>query len=70
MRLCEVEPGRSVRVKRITGGPVGRFMEMGLLPGTEVKVVKRAPLGDPIEVIVRGYRLSLRLEEAKYLEVE
>ncbi|NJE00266.1 ferrous iron transport protein A [Thermococcus sp. LS1] len=70
MRLSEAEPGKKVRVKEITGGPKARFAAMGLSRGTELKVLKRAPLGDPIEVEVRGYKLSLRLEEAKFIEVE
>ncbi len=70
MRLSETEPGKKVRVKGITGGPKARFAAMGLSRGAELKVLKRAPLGDPIEVEVRGYKLSLRLEEAKFIEVE
>lgn len=45
-------------------------MDMGMTPGTVVKVIKMAPLGDPIEVHLRGYELSLRKEEAKQIEVE
>jgi ferrous iron transport protein A len=70
MRLSEVEPGRTVRVVGITGGPKARLLTMGVTPGAVVKVVKRAPLGDPIEIEVRGYKLSLRKEEADYVEVE
>ncbi|BAD84905.1 iron(II) transport protein A [Thermococcus kodakarensis KOD1] len=70
MRLSEVEPGRTVRVVGIRGGPKARLLTMGVTPGAVVKVVKRAPLGDPIEVEVRGYKLSLRKEEADYVEVE
>ena len=47
-----------------------RIMDMGVTPGAEVKVVKVAPLGDPIEVTIRGYELSLRKEEAKQIIVE
>ncbi|MCA9611324.1 MAG: ferrous iron transport protein A [Sandaracinus sp.] len=42
-----------------------RLLELGLLPGTEVEVVRRAPLGDPIELSLRGYRLSIRSDEAR-----
>ena len=47
-----------------------RIMEMGVTPGTSVKVIKAAPLGDPIEVNIRGYELSLRKEEAMRIVVE
>ena len=47
-----------------------RIMEMGVTPGTNVKVIKTAPLGDPIEVNIRGYELSLRKEEAMRIVVE
>ncbi|AIU70345.1 MULTISPECIES: FeoA family protein [Thermococcus] len=69
MRLDEVPVGSTVRVRKLCGGPILKFMEMGVLPGTEVRVLKKAPLGDPIEVELRGYRLSLRKEEAECLEV-
>ncbi|NJE10570.1 ferrous iron transport protein A [Thermococcus sp. MAR1] len=70
MKLSEVEPGRTVKVKEITGGPKARFMAMGISRGTKIKVLKRAPLGDPIAVEVRGYKLSLRKDEARFIEVE
>jgi Fe2+ transport system protein FeoA len=47
-----------------------RLLELGLLPGTEVTVVRRAPLGDPLELSVRGYRLSIRADEARAIGVE
>jgi ferrous iron transport protein A len=47
-----------------------RLMEMGLIPGTEVQVLGVAPLGDPIEIELRGYRLSLRRSEGERVEVE
>ncbi len=69
-RLTEVEIEERVVVKRVTSGPKKRLLEMGLTPGTEIIVVRKAPLGDPIDVIVRGYQLSLRLREAECVEVE
>ena len=45
-------------------------MDMGITPGTAVKVIKTAPLGDPVEINVRGYELSLRKEEAARIEVQ
>lgn len=47
-----------------------RLLEMGLLPGTRVELVRRAPLGDPLELRLRGYALSIRREEAAAIEVE
>ena len=69
--LAGVETSGSARVTTITGGGALslRLMEMGLVPGTDVVVIKRAPLGDPIELRVRGFHLSLRHEEAARVEV-
>ncbi|MFN8138917.1 MAG: FeoA domain-containing protein [Fimbriimonadales bacterium] len=47
-----------------------RLAEMGLVPGTEFEVIKIAPLGDPVEISLRGYRLCLRKREADFLEIE
>jgi Fe2+ transport system protein FeoA len=65
--LADLEKGGRGRVARIEGRPVvvQRLSEMGLTPGVEVVVVRFAPLGDPIEVRVRGYALSLRREDAR-----
>ena len=70
--MNEVEVGKSVKVVRLTGeGAVKRrIMDMGLTRGTEVTVRKVAPLGDPIELTVRGYELSIRKDEAAKIEVE
>ncbi len=72
MTLREVHCGNTVKVKRIVGeGPVKRrIMDMGITKGIEVYVRKVAPLGDPIEVTVRGYELSLRKADAVMIEVE
>ena len=72
MRLVDVEVGgraviRSVDCSRAVRR---RLMELGVLPGTEVGVVRRAPLGDPIELRLRGYSLSIRREEASRVTVE
>ncbi|RLE92307.1 MAG: iron transporter [Thermoprotei archaeon] len=71
-RLSELEPGDTAVIVRIEGsGAVARRMaDMGLIPGTKVKVVRKAPLGDPIEFEVRGYNLSLRRNEAELVIVE
>ena len=71
MTLNEVPIGSTVTVVRLTGeGAVKRrIMDMGITKGVEVSVRKLAPLGDPIEVTVRGYELSLRQADAKMIEV-
>ena len=70
--LKEVACGKTVTVKKITGeGPVKRrIMDMGITKGVEVFVGKVAPLGDPVEVTVRGYELSLRKADAEMIQVE
>lgn len=70
--LREVKMGQTARVVRLTGdGPVRRrIMDMGITKGVEVYVRKVAPLGDPVEVTVRGYELSLRKADAQMIEVE
>lgn len=64
--------GATVKVKKLTGdGPVKRrIMDMGITKGVEVYVRKVAPLGDPVEVTVRGYELSLRKADAEMIEVK
>ena len=69
--LRDVPVGQSATVRRLTGdGAVKRrIMDMGITKGTEVQVHKVAPLGDPIEVTVRGFELSLRKDEAEHVLV-
>ena len=70
--LKEVACGETVTVTKLTGeGPVKRrIMDMGITKGVEIYVRKVAPLGDPLEVTVRGYQLSLRKADAEMIEVE
>jgi len=69
--LKEINPGSTVRIVKIGGGPVKRrLMEMGVTKGAEVFVRKVAPLGDPVEITIRGYELSLRKSDAELIEVE
>ena len=70
--LREIEVGESCTVKRLHGeGPVKRrIMDMGITRGTELRVRKVAPLGDPMELNVRGYELSVRKADADMIEVE
>ena len=72
MTLKEVKPGITVKVVKISGeGAVKRrIMDMGLTKGVEVFVRKVAPLGDPVEVTVRGYELSVRKADAELINVE
>ncbi len=71
MTLREASIGQTVTVTRLTGeGPVKRrIMDMGITKGVSVYVRKMAPLGDPVEVTVRGYELSLRKVDAELIEV-
>lgn len=70
--LKNVAVGQTVTVRKLTGeGPVKRrIMDMGITKGVEIYVRKVAPLGDPVEVTVRGYELSLRKADAEMIEVE
>ena len=72
MTLRDAEVGSTVVVSKITGDPAykRRIMDMGITKGTEVFVRKVAPLGDPMEVTVRGYELSLRKADTEMIEVE
>lgn len=71
MTLRELKPGQGGTVSSIgTKGMIKRrLMDMGVTPGAEIKVIKVAPLGDPIEVRIRGYELSLRKEEAEQIQI-
>ena len=71
MTLRDLKVGQSARIiKNHTGGALKqRFMDMGITKGVTVKVIKIAPLGDPIEVEIRGYNLSIRKDDAKEIEI-
>ena len=71
MTLDQLKPGARAKVARLNGeGAVKRrIMDMGLTKGVEVAVRKIAPLGDPIELTVRGYELSIRKSEAAMVEI-
>ena len=72
MTLRDVAIGDTVRVVKLhgEGGIKRRIMDMGITKGIEIYVRKVAPLGDPIEVTLRGYELSIRKDEAEMIEVE
>ena len=71
MTLKDVKVGQKVTVQKIAGAGAikRRIMDMGITKGTEVYIRKVAPLGDPIEITVRGYELSLRKADAEMIEV-
>ncbi len=71
MTLRDLKPGQQGIVTAIhtAGSMKRRIMDMGITPGVEIRVIKVAPLGDPVEVNVRGYELSLRKEEAQQIEM-
>ena len=71
-RLSELRVGTTAAVREVDGQDeiAVRLMEMGLIPGTTLTVVGVAPLGDPLELEVRGYRLSLRRSEAARVQVD
>jgi ferrous iron transport protein A len=72
MTLAELQPGETGRITKLGAlGPLKRrLLDMGVLPGADVRVEKVAPLGDPIEVTIRSYALSLRKSEAQGITVE
>ena len=72
MTLKEVSIGQTVTVKKLFGQGAAkrRIMDMGITKGVEINIRKVAPLGDPIELTVRGYQLSLRKADAEMIEVE
>ncbi len=71
MTLRDLKPGQAGTVVSLAsaGTVKRRIMDMGITPGVEIRVIKVAPLGDPVEVNVRGYELSLRKEEARQIEI-
>ena len=72
MRLSEMKENQTARIVRVGGNGAlrRRILEMGILKGSEIYVEKYAPLKDPIELIVKGYHVSLRVEEAAHITVD
>ena len=72
MTLDELKVGQSAVIKTVGGeGSLRcRLLDMGLIPRTKIRLQKVAPMGDPVEIHVRGYELTLRVEDAKKIEVE
>lgn len=69
---ADLDVGQAGRVVRVVGADEisSRILEMGVTPGVEIRRLGTAPLGDPLEFELRGYRLSLRKAEAKHIEIE
>lgn len=70
--LDKLEPAQRGTIRRVRGSNAlrRRLLDMGVMPGVEIEVIRIAPLGDPVEYMVRGYRLSLRRSEAAHVLVE
>ena len=71
MTMDELKPGQSAYISSVGGSGALRhhLLDMGLTPQTEITLQKVAPMGDPIEIMVRGYELTLRVDDAKKIEV-
>lgn len=71
IKLSELKPGQKAVIREVSSQEINlKLMEMGCLPGEPITVEQVAPLGDPLSVQVSGYRLSLRLDEAKHILVD
>ena len=72
MTLKELGIGESAVIKTVGGEGALRqhFLDMGVIPGADVTVIKYAPLGDPVELQIQGYKLTLRLDDAAKIEIE
>jgi ferrous iron transport protein A len=70
--LNQLKPGERATIVKVGGqGPVRRrILDMGVVKGAEIEVVRVAPLGDPVEFLIKGYNLSLRKSEAQQIQVE
>jgi ferrous iron transport protein A len=71
-KLGELKPGTRAIVRRVSGEPglLRRLMELGFVPGTPITLVRRAPMGDPIELRLRGTHFSIRTSEADRIDVD
>ena len=72
MTVLDLKPGQKAEVVSVGTGDAllkRRILDMGITPGVEITMVKEAPLGDPLEIMLRGYQLSLRKHEAQQIEI-
>ena len=72
MKLNELQPNQTARIDQVGGEGALRqhFLDMGVIPGAEITMIKFAPLGDPMELRIHGYELTLRLADAEQIEIE
>ncbi len=72
MKLTNIPSGESAKVTHVSGNSqiTKRLMEMGVVPGVSVRMIKSAPFGDPLEISLRGYHLAMRKSEADQIEVQ
>lgn len=72
MQLSHFSTGKKAKITQLsmTDSFRNRMMDLGLMPGTEVQIVRKAPLGDPLIIQFRGYQMSLRVSEANHIEIE
>ena len=72
MKLTNIPSGETAKVTGISGSSqiTKRLMEMGVVPGVSVRMIKAAPFGDPLEISLRGYHLAMRKSEADQIEVQ
>ena len=72
MNLAELKTGQSATILKVGGEGALRqhFLDMGVIPGAKLKLEKLAPLGDPMELRIHGYELTLRLDDARLIEIE
>ena len=68
--LNQLKQGQRGRISKVKGNLKQRLLKMGLVPGEEVIIERVAPLGDPVDILIKGYHLSLRKEETKAVWVE
>ena len=69
-KLSDVKHTGVTTIKKVSGAEMLRLLEMGMIPGSKVEIIRAAPLGFPIEVKIRGYLLSLRKAEADFIEID
>ena len=72
MNLRQLEKGKTAKIKTVGGSGALRqhFLDMGMIPGVDVSLIKFAPMGDPMELMVSGYELTIRLNDAENIEIE
>lgn len=70
MKLVELPFNTLAKIKSVDKRITGRLSAMGVVPGSEIKIIRASPLGDPLELEIKNYNLSLRKSECKLIEVE